>query len=157
MSRIGIISDTHDNLDKVRAAVALFNRLEVDRVVHCGDVVAQFVLVEMSRLEMPLLGVFGNCDGDRTALRQRASEFGFTWGSAPQRFEQSGRRFVVTHEPLSRPPAADFHLHGHTHRSGHTSGSPTVINPGEACGWLTGRASAAVLEVETGTVEVHDL
>lgn len=157
MSRIGIVSDTHDNLDKVRSAVALFNQADVDRVVHCGDVVAQFVLVEMSRLKMPVAGVFGNCDGDRKALRQRAREFSFTWGDGPHDFEHAGKRFVVTHQPLSALPDCDFYLHGHTHRPKHKPGHPAVVNPGEACGWLTGRATVAVLDAVSGAVEFFDL
>ena len=40
--RIGIVSDTHDDLAAVEAAVALFEREGVDAVVHCGDFVAPF-------------------------------------------------------------------------------------------------------------------
>ena len=40
--RIGIVSDTHDDLAAVEAAVALFDREGVDAVVHCGDFVAPF-------------------------------------------------------------------------------------------------------------------
>ncbi len=40
--RVGIVSDTHDDLAAVEAAVALFDREGVDAVVHCGDFVAPF-------------------------------------------------------------------------------------------------------------------
>ena len=40
--RIGIVSDTHDDLAAVEAAVTLFEREGVDVVVHCGDFVAPF-------------------------------------------------------------------------------------------------------------------
>jgi putative phosphoesterase len=157
VSRLGVISDTHDNLDKVRSAVALFNQLGIDQVIHCGDVVAQFVLAELSRLKMPVAGVFGNCDGDRAALLQRARQFGFTWQDAPFSLDVDGRRLVVTHQPLATLPDGDFYLHGHTHKLRHDPGRPAVVNPGEACGWLTGRASAAVVDVESGAVEFIDL
>ncbi|MBM3331736.1 YfcE family phosphodiesterase [candidate division WOR-3 bacterium] len=139
MSRIGIISDTHDRLDKVRSAVALFNRLKPDRVVHCGDVVAQFVLSEMRSLSMPVSVVFGNCDGDRVGLRRRAAELGFASDEGPLGFEQGGRRFVVSHQLR------------------HEGSRPVIINPGEACGWLFGRSTAALLDTETAEVEVFDL
>ncbi len=36
-------------------------------------------------------------------------------------------------------------------------GETTVINPGEACGWITGRYTVAVLDLETGKVEIVDI
>ncbi len=157
MSRLGVISDTHDRLDKVREAVALFNRLKPDRVVHCGDVVAQFVLQEMGRLAMPVTCVYGNCDGDRAALRQRADELGFALHDGPFGFELSGKRIVVSHKPLSPAPDCDFYLHGHTHKLRHEGSRPVIVNPGEACGWLSGRATAAILDTDTSEVEFFDL
>ncbi|MBN2464319.1 metallophosphoesterase [candidate division WOR-3 bacterium] len=157
MSRIGIISDTHDRLDKVRQAVALFNRLKPDRVVHCGDFVAQFVLREMGGLGVPVTAVYGNCDGDRAALKVRADELGFDLHDGPHRFEIGGRSIVISHKPLSPVPACDFYLHGHTHRPLHEGDRPVVVNPGEACGWLSGRATVAMLDTDTSDVEFFDL
>ncbi|MBM3315093.1 metallophosphoesterase [candidate division WOR-3 bacterium] len=157
MSLVGVISDTHDNLDRVRAAVRLFNGLGADLVVHCGDVVAQFVLVELSRLKPALTVVYGNCDGDRQALAARAAEFGFTIADGPYRFSLSGRQFVVSHQPVEPVPDCDYYLYGHTHRREHLPGRPQVVNPGEACGWLTGRGTAAVIDTDAGTVAFHDL
>ncbi len=157
MARIGIISDTHDRLDKVREAVALFNRLRPDRVVHCGDVVAPFVFSEMKTLSMPVVAVFGNCDGDRDGLQRRASELGFALQEGPLSLEFDGKRIVVSHKPLSAAPDCDFYLHGHTHRPLHETGRPIVINPGEACGWLSGRATVALLDTVKSEVEFSDL
>jgi len=157
MSRIGVISDTHDHLGKVRKAVALFNRLKPDQVVHCGDIVAQFVLKEMSGLRMPVVAVYGNCDGDRPALRQRAEEFGFALHDGPYGFDLGGKRVVVSHQPLNVLPDCDFYLHGHTHKLRHEGKRPVVVNPGEACGWLFGRATVAMLDIETAEVEFFDL
>jgi len=157
MSRIGVLSDTNDHLDNVRKAVALFNRLKPDRVVHCGDVVAQFVLKELSGLSMPIVAVYGNCDGDRTALRERAEEFGFALHDGPYGFEAGGKRIVVSHQPLSPLPDCDFYLHGHTHKLRHEGKRPVVVNPGEACGWLSGRATVAMLDTDTAEVEFLDL
>jgi len=157
MSRIGVISDTHDRLDKVRQAVALFNRLKPDRVVHCGDVVARFVLQEMSGLSVPVTGVYGNCDGDREALRQRGEELGIALHNGPFSFELGGKRVVVSHQPLSQLPDCDFYLYGHTHKTRHDGNRPVIVNPGEACGWLFGRSTAALLDTETAEVEFFDL
>ena len=157
MSRIGIISDTHDRLDKVREAVALFNRLKPDRVVHCGDVVAGFVFNEMSGLNMPVTTVYGNCDGDRDALRERAEQLGMSLHEGPFGFDLDGKRIIVSHRPLSPPPDCDSYLHGHTHNPRHEGSRPVIVNPGEACGWLSGRATAAMLDTDNSEVEFFDL
>ena len=39
---VGIVADTHDNLDLVQAAVGWFESADVDVVVHCGDIVSPF-------------------------------------------------------------------------------------------------------------------
>ncbi|MCD6495052.1 metallophosphoesterase family protein, partial [Candidatus Bipolaricaulota bacterium] len=38
--KIGIISDTHDNMPKIAAAVRLFNEEHIDLVVHAGDFIS---------------------------------------------------------------------------------------------------------------------
>lgn len=154
---LGLISDTHDNLDRVRAAVALFNQLDIDQVLHCGDIVTQFVLTEFIPLQAPLTIVLGNCDGERKALRKRATELRFKITNAPWEFEAGGKRFVVTHKPVKPVPVCDYYIHGHTHRTRYEPGKPIIVNPGEACGWLTGKSSVAVLNTNSGEVKFFDL
>ncbi|WP_050032497.1 YfcE family phosphodiesterase [Halorubrum halophilum] len=60
--RIGIVSDTHDDLAAVEAAVALFEREGVDVVVHCGDFVAPFSVTPFDAGEVPDAG--GGSDAD---------------------------------------------------------------------------------------------
>ena len=40
--KIGIISDTHINLDEAKEAADLFESEEVEKVIHCGDIIAPF-------------------------------------------------------------------------------------------------------------------
>jgi len=35
--KIGVMSDTHDNLSNLISAVDTFRRLGIDTVIHCGD------------------------------------------------------------------------------------------------------------------------
>lgn len=157
MSLVGIVSDTHDHLARCRSATELFNRLGVGVVIHCGDIVSQFALAEFGRLRCQLVGVFGNNDGDRPALEGRAREFGFELNRGPRRLELAARVLSISHEPPTSRADCDFVVHGHTHRAAHRPGVPTVINPGEACGWLTGKATVATLDPASGHVEFHEL
>ncbi|MCX7661894.1 MAG: metallophosphoesterase family protein [Candidatus Omnitrophica bacterium] len=62
--RLGIISDTHDNLKKIDKAIKLFNRKKTDYVLHGGDFVAPFSVLRFKNLNCPWEGVFGNNDGE---------------------------------------------------------------------------------------------
>lgn len=157
MSRLGLISDSHDNLEKVRAAVAIFKKLDLDGVIHCGDVVAPFVLPEFKQLGSPLWAVFGNCDGDREMLKRRANEMGFVIADGPMEINFEDKRLVVTHQPMNEVPHCDFYIYGHTHRPVYSVGNPVIINPGEAGGWITGKSTVAVLDTATGRVEFINL
>ena len=53
VQKIGIMSDSHDNLPAIRAAVELFNREKVDLVIHAGDVGAPFTAREIKKLRCP--------------------------------------------------------------------------------------------------------
>ena len=44
-------------------------------------------------------------------------------------------------------------IHGFTHQHQMRSGAIALINPGEACGWLFGAPTAAILDLDTRRVE----
>ncbi|MCL6465839.1 MAG: metallophosphoesterase [candidate division WOR-3 bacterium] len=157
MSLIGLISDTHDNLDRVRLAVKLFNELKVERVLHCGDLVAPFVLKEFKPLTVPFFIVLGNCDGDRISIKDVAAQLGFTVFDGRGELTVAGKTVCFTHQPADPIPQCDFYIHGHTHQVRYESGCPIVVNPGEAGGWLTARSTVATLDTETGRVDFFEL
>jgi putative phosphoesterase len=71
--KIGVVSDTHDNLDIVNAAVEQFEGA-VDAVVHCGDVVAPFAATPFDA-DFEFYAVRGNNDGE-WSLRDAVNSFG---------------------------------------------------------------------------------
>ncbi|PKL61851.1 MAG: metallophosphoesterase, partial [Methanomicrobiales archaeon HGW-Methanomicrobiales-2] len=73
--RIGILSDTHDNLQMVDAAVRQLNREQVDLTLHAGDYVSPFVIPRLANLQSPMIGVLGNNDGDHRLLSARFAEY----------------------------------------------------------------------------------
>ena len=52
-NRIGVVSDTHNNLVNVRDIVALFTAAQVSRMVHAGDITQAKTLDALAGLEMP--------------------------------------------------------------------------------------------------------
>ena len=155
-----IVSDTHDNLMKVDRIVELVLELKPSLMIHCGDVVAPFVIPRLDRTEIPYMGVFGNNDGDRFLLSQRSSgKFTF----APRKETIEGKSVLIMHEPFmleeaKRSGMYDFIFFGHTHEvSVERYGDTLVVNPGEACGYLNGRATAALVDPETKSCRILEL
>jgi uncharacterized protein len=44
--KIGIISDTHDDIENVQEAINIFNKNEVNLVIHTGDYISPGVIQE---------------------------------------------------------------------------------------------------------------
>jgi putative phosphoesterase len=159
--KIGIISDTHDHLNKIKKAMEFFRKEQIGYLIHCGDFVAPFTLPLLSQLNVPFLGVFGNNDGERLLLRERAKDIGEI-KVQPAFLELGGRKIVVMHEPalqtaLAKSGEFDVVLVGHTHKPEIIEGKTLIINPGECCGWLTNRATIAVLDLSKMSARLLEL
>jgi putative phosphoesterase len=153
---VGAIADTHDNLPKVAAAAELFAERGVELILHAGDFVAPFVLKVLKKPGIPIVGVFGNNDGERAGLRTLCEDI----HEPPHRLQLDGRTIVIAHdlEQLEAVPGdVDLLVHGHTHEPQSQPGKPLLLNPGEAGGWLTGRGSAALVDMDRMQVETVDL
>jgi uncharacterized protein len=159
---IGILSDTHDNLTRVREAVRLFNDAGCDLVIHAGDFVAPFSAEELRNLRAPVKAVFGNCDGEKAGLAKVFQGLGEI-REAPLKFSYAGLRFLVCHldtEVKSRAASKGFDVvvYGHTHLPNVESRDGVLlINPGEAGGWLRGKSTIALLDPAARTAEIITL
>lgn len=74
--KLGIISDTHDDVNNVREAIEIFNREGVQYVIHAGDYVFPGIVMEFKRLNAKLIGVLGNNDGEKGHLLKSFLEIG---------------------------------------------------------------------------------
>jgi putative phosphoesterase len=148
---VGVISDTHDDMDRLRAAVDFFNAKGMGHVLHAGDLISPFTFEVLCGLKSPLSAVFGNNDGDRLLLREKS---GGTVHVQPLMVELGGRRIVVVHEPssveaLAKSGEFDVVIYGHTHTpEARTVGKTLVINPGKAARLHKGESTLAVLNTE---------
>jgi putative phosphoesterase len=162
--KIGVLSDTHDNLTNLRRAVALFAARGVGLLIHAGDVCSPFALQEFAPLAasgIRMHAVFGNNDGDRVMLVRKGAGFcEFHDGAAVVELE--GRRIVVTHYPDLAPALLasgmyDMVIHGHDHKA-RTEVSPgRLLNPGACSGYLAARATVAVVDTADLSMEVVEL
>ncbi len=159
--KLGIISDTHDNMPAIAKAVKLFNSEGVDLVIHAGDFISPITANEFGKLTAPFIGVFGNNDGERLYLVERFKEIGRIYPDY-HKFEFAGKRGVVMHEPkfiesLVKSSDYDLVIYGHTHEIDIREGNTVVVNPGEACGWLTGKSTVVILDSATMSPRLIEL
>ena len=160
--KIGIISDTHDNLPRIKEAVRIFNREKVELVLHAGDFVSPFTFLEFKNLNCSLKGVFGNNDGDKLYLQEKFRGIGKLYPT-PYNIKINNKNIVMLHEEklidaLAESQKYDVIIYGHTHRIDlRKTGKTIIINPGECGGWLTGKSTIALLDLVNLEVKIVDL
>ncbi|NOZ25248.1 MAG: metallophosphoesterase [Nitrospirae bacterium] len=147
---VGLISDTHDNVDRIAEAVSVFNEKGVSLVIHAGDFTSPFSLKPFGDLKADFVGIYGNNDGDKLLLRDRSKG---RIHRQPHKFTFADKRIIVMHEPdlvddLAASGHFDLIVYGHTHRAEVQRIDDTlVVNPGEAGHWLYGKATVAVVDI----------
>ncbi len=155
--KIGIVSDTHNNLKNVNRIVELFNESGVERVIHTGDITQAKTLEVFAHLEAQLFGVYGNNDeGEREALERAVDAYGFLFQDPPFVLNWHERSIMVVHDPLEFDGhlnhSHELALHGHTHlyryeRTTIGSAEQVVFNPGECAGHMKGFNAIGVLDL----------
>jgi putative phosphoesterase len=163
---VGLIADTHDRLPVVEDAVKKFNVEKVELVLHAGDYVAPFVIPKFKDLNAKLIGVFGNNDGDHELLKKRVSECGnMEIHGAFTAIVIDGLKTALIHgteeellKALIDSGSFDIVIHGHTHKAEvYKKGKTLVVNPGEACGYLTGKSTIALLDTVKREARIIEL
>ena len=132
--KVGILSDSHGQVERTRRAIELLQQAGATRVIHCGDVEIEEVVDLFAGLAAHL--TWGNCDPAGT-LGRYARSIGVDAQHPSGEVTVDGRRIAFTHGDNDRAvsralaSAPDFLLHGHTHlRRDDTVGTTRVINPG---------------------------
>lgn len=162
--KIGLISDTHDNIQNILKAVREFNDNHVDVVIHAGDFVSPIAVESLAGVK--LVGVLGNNDTDIPGL---TSTFNTIHGELKGEIFESvydGMKFAVYHgtnlaikDQLIKSGKYDVFIYGHTHRKDNRYiGTTRVINPGTAKGWFFGLfATIAVFDTSSRNLEFINL
>ena len=153
--RIAIISDIHDNIPKLRAALASMS--DIDALICCGDLCSPFIIKELGLgFEGAIHIVFGNNDGDRYRIAEGARKY-------PQikiygeyiELKFDGKKVAINHfDNMGRAMTGsnyDVVCFGHNHQFEITQLDDTlIINPGEIYGLLTGASTYVVYDTQTG-------
>ncbi|KLO21531.1 metallophosphatase [Marinitoga sp. 1197] len=155
-----VISDTHDNMYKMKEIEKIIERENITAVFHCGDFVAPFVLPYILKEGIEFYGVFGNNDGEKLLLNEKSNGKILI---GPRSIEIGDYKIFMMHEPYSLNAAEksglyDFIFFGHTHEIVHRKTEKTIIvNPGESSGWLTNRATIALIDPHDKEVNIMEI
>lgn len=166
---IGVIADTHDHMNNIAKAVSILNERDVDALIHCGDYISPFtynVFKELNtKIKENFYGVYGNNDGDRVFLKENLGKIcdfvGMEYIS-----ELDGKKVYATHiaaeetvEALAKSGYFDIILIGHTHNPviKKFNNDTLVVNPGEACGYLSDNPTFAIVDTDKMEAKMIEL
>ena len=155
---VGVLSDTHDRLPMIDAALQIFAERRVEAIVHPGDFVAPFAVRPLLAFNGPIHVTYGNNDGEREGLKKLLPQL----VDGPLFVALGGRTVLVHHfiewcEPVDIE-RADIVITGHTHEvASRVENERLILNPGECCGWVSGRSTVAILDTEALTAEICEL
>jgi putative phosphoesterase len=134
--RIGILSDTHDQVARTARALAELEGQGVAALVHCGDLTCPEVVYQFEG-SPPAYFVFGNNDFDRKGLSRAMSAVGGVCLGDGGAFELAGKTLAVTHGDSLRQmrrltgEGPDYLFFGHTHVAADLrEGRTRFVNPG---------------------------
>ena len=160
--KVGLVSDTHDRLPFIDKAVQKLNEEKVELVLHAGDYSAPFAAFRFKPLRARMIGVFGNNDAEKELLRKNFESIGMQVRGKFAEVKVDNLKIALLHgeetdllESLINTSAYDVVMYGHTHQAVVRKQNRTlIVNPGEACGYLTEKATIGFLDTETMEVEL---
>lgn len=155
--KIGILSDTHNNLEITRRAIDIFKSHVVDIIIHSGDLSSPKMLSLFEGLNCKF--VLGNMDLDVELLNAEAERLGFGPVEHTCEINISGKRILVLHGndvPEFRRAVAsgnyDYIIKGHTHCfENYISNRARIINPGSLYGGSD--HSVVILNTDNDSIE----
>ena len=162
--RIGVISDSHDDIINVRQAIKIFNRYDVDYVIHAVNYIFPGIVLEFKNLNknIKLVGVFGNNDGEKFGLVKSFITIGGNLMGDFGELRIDDEIFGIYHgtnEDIKKTFILanyyDVLICGHTHKKDNRKINRTqILNPGSAHRNLQNdevNKEASVIIYQTGT------
>jgi uncharacterized protein len=157
--RIGVVSDTHGQVQFAREAAEVLRPFEIEQLIHCGDIGSAGIVSAFG--DWACHYVLGNCDFDDGALEQAITGAGQTFHGRFGRLELAGRRIAFLHgddgarfRQTTGSGEFDLVCYGHTHvAEQHREGPTCVLNPGALFRANPHRCAV----VDLGTMEIHSL
>ncbi len=163
--KILIMSDSHDNYDKMREAISVGNDAGCEILLHAGDFVSPPGIEFLKDFDGSVHIVWGNNEGEKVGILTQISKHdNITMHGDAMEQNFGGLDFYMNHYPDIVRNAAltgkyDVCIHGHDHiyNEEKISNKTILLNPGEIHGYKTGTHTAMIFDTETRGVERIDL
>ncbi len=140
-------------MKNLRKSVSISNENDCSHIFHLGDIVSPLTAEELGKFNGEIIGVFGNCDGDKLELKRVFNKIGGQLEKPPLKIVLNKKLFILMHEPylleeIIKSGEADYIFFGHTHEDYFRREEKTVIiNPGEISG-IKNEPSFYILDLE---------
>ena len=133
---IGVVSDTHGHIEFTRPAIRMLESLDVEQVIHCGDIGSVGVVEHFNPGRRISCLATSTCH--RPDLQEAIVAAGHTCHGRFGTLELAGRRIAFLHGDDARllvdtigDGLYDLVCYGHTHQAEqHRAGKTWVLNPG---------------------------
>lgn len=168
--KVCILSDSHDHISLIDAAVADAKAAGAEAVLHAGDLVAPSTLNCLHKYGLPVHVIHGNNTGDLYALTRMAHrpDGVVRYHGMDAGIELGGKRIFIVHYPhYAHAMAAtgdwDIVCCGHSHKVEMTEvpnikgGQTLVVNPGTIGGVGTSPATWILGDLATMEFEVREV
>jgi len=160
--KIGIISDSHDNMGNIEKAVSIFKERKVELVIHAGDYVNPGAIRLFQGVK--LIGIFGNNDGEKLGILKAFEDINGELKGDFCELELDNLKIAVYHgtvleikDALIDSGKYDVVVYGHTHiKENKTMGKTLVLNPG-TCHGFGGKATLVIFDTQTKQPEFVEL
>jgi putative phosphoesterase len=144
--KIAILSDSHQRVDLTKMALEHLLTLEIEHIIHAGDLEIEQNLMLLQNSGIEYTSVFGNNDFRLVNLQHK-----YNIHQEPHYFKLNNLnnlKFKLMHMPFFLSADADIVISGHTHIEDVSFNNGTLfINPGEICAREKPQSSYIVLEI----------
>ena len=142
MSKIAIVSDSHDNVATLERALSAIRSAGADTLLHCGDLSAPFIVTLLAEgFAGDIHIIFGNNDGDGRLLQALSEPHAHvTLHGIYHELEVAERKIAMIHYPepalrIAQSGVFDLVCYGHDHTAHQEQiGDCWLVNPGEILG-----------------------
>jgi len=162
--KIGVLSDTHEDVANFEIALAAYRSEGIIQVIHCGDMTTAATAQKLDGFNVVYVG--GNMDQGLPEIYRTLRDLNSRSVVLPTyEGELEGVSIGVTHgdnenelRRLVDSGAHQYVFHGHTHRRrDEMQDSTRIYNPGALGGLQFESRSYSMLDLETGEITLIEL
>ncbi len=162
--RIGVLSDTHDNLTNLITVLETFRERSITTLIHCGDLTSLDMISHFKGFR--LIYTLGNMDAATGAIKKRIEKMNTeNYAGMVYRGKIGGVSLAATHShidgkvmELVREQRYKWIFHGHTHeKRDEMVHGVRIVNPGALGGLGREPRSFCIVDLEDEEVEFISL